>query len=79
MVTNHNLFLHRIAAIARLVGAVDQLGERANDIEDILFRGPHPSTLEAILHLKRPSLRLLRAMVPQREVLNRLNRGEFAR
>lgn len=106
LVTNHNLFLHSVAAITRLVEvdgrlmrrgvdffahavidalvnniipAVDQLGERADDIEDILFQSPHPSTLEAILHLKRSSLRLRRAMVPQREVLNRLSRGEFSR
>jgi magnesium transporter len=106
VVTNHNLYLHSIDAVTRLVNldgrlmrrgvdffahavidalvnniipAVDQLGERADDIEDILFRSPHPSTLEAILHLKRSSLRLRRAMVPQREVLNRLSRGEFSR
>lgn len=106
VITNHNLFLHSIEAIRRLVEvdgrpmqrgvdflayvfidalvnnitpAVDQLGERADAIEEILFHSPHPSTLEAILHVKRSSLRLRRAMVPQRDVLNRLSRGEFAR
>jgi magnesium transporter len=104
LVTNHNHFLHSVAAIKRLVEvdgrlmrrgvdflahalidalvnnitpAVDQLVERADAIEDIIFRSHHPSTLEAILHIKRSSLRLRRAMVPQREVLNRLSRHEF--
>jgi len=105
LVSNHNIFLHSVSVISRLVAldgrplrkgveffaytlvdalvnnilpAVDQLGDRADAIEDIIFQSPHPSTLEAILHLKRSSLRLRRAMMPQREVLNRLSRGEFA-
>lgn len=67
------------ALVNNITPAVDQLGERADAIEDILFQSPHPSTLEAILHVKRSSLRLRRAMVPQRDALNRLSRGEFAR
>ena len=67
------------ALVNNITPAVDQLGERADAIEEIIFQSPHPSTLEAILHLKRSSLRLRRAMVPQREVLNRLSRGEFGR
>lgn len=67
------------ALVNNVTPAVDQLGDRADAIEDIIFQNPHPSTLEAILHVKRSSLRLRRAMVPQREVLNRLSRGEFAR
>lgn len=76
-----DFFSHALidSLVNNIIPAVDQLGERADDIEDILFRSPHPSTLEAILHLKRSSLRLRRAMVPQREVLNRLSRGEFVR
>jgi len=74
-------FAHAVidALVDNIIPAVDQLGERADAIEDILFQSPHPSTLEAILHLKRSSLRLRRAMVPQREALNRLSRGEFGR
>jgi magnesium transporter len=67
------------ALVNNITPAVDQLGERADAIEDIIFQSPHPSTLEAILHVKRSSLRLRRAMVPQRDVLNRLSRSEFVR
>jgi magnesium transporter len=76
-----DFFAHAVidALVNNIIPAVDQLGERADDIEDVLFQSPHPSTLEAILHVKRSSLRLRRAMVPQREVLNRLSRGEFGR
>lgn len=76
-----DFFAHAVidALIDNIVPVVDQLEERADAIEEILFQSPHPSTLEAILHLKRSSLRLRRAMVPQREVLNRLSRGEFGR
>jgi magnesium transporter len=66
------------ALVNNVTPAVDQLGDRADAIE-IIFQNPHPSTLEATLHVKRSSLRLRRAMVPQREVLNRLSRREFVR
>jgi 4-alpha-glucanotransferase len=49
----------------------------AQDIEEETIRNPQPPTLEAILKLKRSTLRIHRVMAPQREILNRLSRGEF--
>ncbi|MGH2544427.1 MAG: magnesium/cobalt transporter CorA [Ardenticatenaceae bacterium] len=104
VVSNHNVFLFSLDAIAKMVesngpimmrGAVflahalidalvdniiptlDRLGERLDDIEDIILEHPHPSSLQAIMALKRSSLRLRRAMVPQRQVLAQLSRREF--
>ena len=67
------------ALVDNIKPVIDQLGDRADAIEEIIFQSAHPSTLQAILHEKRSTLRLRRAMVPQREVLNRLSRREFIR
>jgi magnesium transporter len=57
---------------------VDRMAELSEEIEEEAIRGPHQTTLEAILKLKRSTLRIHRIMAPQREVLNRLSRGEFS-
>jgi magnesium transporter len=41
------------------------------------IRGPQQSTLEAVLKFKRSTLQVHRVMAPQREIMNRLSRGEF--
>jgi magnesium transporter len=56
---------------------VDRMAELSEEIEEEAIRGPQQATLEAILKLKRSTLRIHRIMAPQREVLNRLSRGEF--
>jgi magnesium transporter len=56
---------------------VDKMAELSEEIEEEAIRGPQQATLEAILKLKRSTLRIHRIMAPQREVLNRLSRGEF--
>jgi magnesium transporter len=65
------------ALVDNIKPVIDQLGDRADAIEEIIFQSNHTSTLQAILHLKRSTLRLRRAMLPQREVLTRLSRREF--
>lgn len=57
---------------------LDRLAERVDDIEAAALKDPHPTVLEALIALKRSSLRLRRAMAPQREVLNRLGRHEIS-
>jgi magnesium transporter len=49
----------------------------AEGIEMEVIREPQKHILEGILKLKRSSLKVHRVMAPQREVLNRLSRGEF--
>ncbi|MBM4443816.1 MAG: magnesium/cobalt transporter CorA, partial [Chloroflexi bacterium] len=56
---------------------IDEMGERAEEIEEEVIRRPEQPTLESILQLKRSALRIHRIAAPQRDVLNRLSRGEF--
>lgn len=63
--------------IDNVLPTVDKMTEIAEDIEEEVIRNPQPPTLEAILKLKRSSVHLHRVMAPQREVLNRVSRGDF--
>jgi len=63
--------------IDNVLPTIDQMSDVAQDIEEATLRNPQPPTLEAILKLKRSTLRVHRVMAPQQEVLNRLSRGEF--
>ena len=65
------------ALIDNVLPTIDKMSEIAEGIEDEVIRRPQQATLEAILKLKRSTLRIHRVMAPQREVLNRLSRGEF--
>ena len=63
--------------IDNVLPTVDKMSEVAGDIEEETILNPQQATLEGILKLKRSTLRVHRVMAPQREVLNRLSRGEF--
>jgi len=65
------------ALIDNMIPTIDSLSDVAEEIEESVIRQPQPATLEGILKLKRSTLRVHRVMAPQREVLNRLSRGEF--
>lgn len=65
------------ALIDEVLPAVDRLGDVAEQVEEEAVHSPGQATIEAILRLKRSTTRLHRIMTPQREVLNRLARGEF--
>ncbi len=56
---------------------IDTMSSLADVIEDEAIYTPRKSTLEAIMRLKRSSQRIHRVMAPQREMTNRLSRGEF--
>lgn len=56
---------------------IDKMDERAAELSEEVIHHPQPVILESILQLKRSAVRLHRTMIPQREVLNRLSRGEF--
>lgn len=66
------------ALVQNLVPGVNGLEDWVDDIEDSVIDRSDPNALEAILDLKRSSFQLRRAIVPQREMLNRLSRAEFA-
>lgn len=79
MMHGPSFLLHALldAMIGNIFPTLDRLSERADDIEEEILRNPHQSALEALLALKRSSLRLRRTLTPQREVLSRLGRREF--
>lgn len=60
------------------ISSTDQMELTLNDLEDQLFDNPDPSLLENIFTLKRSILRLRKSIGPQREVLNRLARGDYS-
>ena len=66
------------ALVLNLVPGINGLEEWVDDIEDSVIERPDPNALEAILELKRSSFQLRRAIAPQRDMLNRLSRAEFA-
>ena len=63
--------------VNNVMPTVDAMNDVTQDIEEEVIRHPQQSTLEAILKLKRSTLRLHRVMLPQKELLNRLSRREF--
>lgn len=56
---------------------IDRMSELSEEIEEETIRNPRQTVLESILKLKRSTLRIYRVIAPQREILNRLSRGEF--
>jgi magnesium transporter len=57
---------------------VDQLDEEIEKAEKEIFDHPTPPILEQTFNLKRALLHLRRLLSPQREVLNKLARDDFA-
>jgi len=56
----------------------EKIDEALDTIEDQLFSNPQPILLEKIFSLKRALLHLRRVIAPQREVVNKLARGDYA-
>ena len=66
------------ALIDNVLPTIDRMSDITESIETDALGKPGQSTLEAILRLKRSVRKIHRTMVPQRDLLNRLSRGEFA-
>ena len=64
--------------VADFMPAVEEMDEAIDLIEDQVFARPAPATLERIFTLKRAVLHLQRIISPQREVLNKLARDDYA-
>lgn len=54
----------------------EELGAQLDLLEDNILLDPGADAIEAILRLKRAAFELRRVIAPQREVLNRLSRGD---
>ncbi len=74
-----NFFAHDLidTLIDNVLPTIDRMGEVTEEIEEEAIHYPQQSTLDAILKLRRSALRIHRVMAPQREIMNRLSRGEF--
>ncbi|MBI4219065.1 MAG: magnesium transporter CorA family protein [Chloroflexi bacterium] len=64
--------------VANILPTVDRLSEVADELDVTALREPDPSIMEVIRNLKRSAARIQRAMVPQRELIHRLSRHEYA-
>jgi magnesium transporter len=56
---------------------VDRMDDAIDRIEDEVFDNPTPRMLEEIFKLKRGLLALRRIIMPQREIMNKLGRGDY--
>lgn len=78
---NHSAdwFLHGIldALVDEYLPIVDAVDETIDQVETQILDRPATAQLQQILLVKRNSLRLRRAAIPQRDIMNRLSRGEF--
>jgi len=74
-----DFLLHEIldALVDNYYPTIDQLDERVDKIEADVVLNPNPQTLKDIFSLKRDVLYLRRVTSPQREIFNRLSRGEY--
>ncbi|MBN1856676.1 MAG: magnesium/cobalt transporter CorA [Dehalococcoidia bacterium] len=66
------------ALIDNVLPTIDRMSDITEAIEADSLGKPGQNPLEAILRLKRSVRKIHRTMVPQRDLLNRLSRGEFA-
>jgi len=60
-----------------MLPVVDELNETVDRAEEQVLSDPQRSTLQEILLVRRNSLRLRRFTTAEREIANRLSRGEF--
>ncbi len=73
-----NLFYHLADELVnQYMPIIDRMDETINDIEDEVFDNPKHKVLNQIFNLKRALLQLRRILIPQREVFNKLARGDF--
>jgi len=74
---DHLLYLLADELVADYMPVVEQLDSALDHLEDELFDHAGKTVPERIFQLKRGLLHLRRVIAPQREVLNKLARGDF--
>jgi magnesium transporter len=57
--------------------SLDAIEDKMQLVQVEVFENPTPATLDRIFTLKRDVMQLRRICTPEREILNRLSRGEF--
>ena len=63
--------------VALTLPTIDRMSEVAEEIEEEAILNPHQDILTVTLRLKRSALRIHRTMAHQRDVMNRLSRGDY--
>ena len=76
--TAHLLYRLTDELAADYLLVIEQIDDSIDQIEDQIFGNPTPAVLEQLFSLKRTLLRLRRIMAPQRDVLHKLSREEYA-
>ncbi len=64
------------AIVDRYFTILEDIGERTEELEDIMLEQPKPGALHAVHQLKRETLSLRRSIWPLREVINSLTRAD---
>lgn len=67
------------ALVDEFLPIVDAVDDTIDALEEAVLHRPEPHLLQQIMMVKRNSLRLRRATTPQRDIMNRLSRGEYPR
>jgi len=75
---SHLLYELADELVADYMPVVEKIDVAIDDIEDRVFDNPAASVLQQIFGLKRTLLTLRRIIGPQREVLNKLGRSDYA-
>jgi len=65
------------ALVDEYLPIVDAVDDTIDRIEEKVLHRPETRLLQQIMMVKRNSLRLRRATTPQRDIMNRLSRGEY--
>lgn len=64
------------AIVDRYFTILEDIGERTEELEDLMLERPKPGSLQAVHQLKRETLTLRRSIWPLREVINSLTRDD---
>jgi magnesium transporter len=63
--------------VDQILPAAEEMDEKLAELERLIIESPDKALLSEVLLLKRNTLRLRRSILPQRDLVNRLSRGEF--
>ena len=66
------------ALVDNIMPTIEEMNDKSVAIETEALHEPERQTLISIMQHKRSILALTRVMLPQREIVNRLSRGEYA-
>jgi magnesium transporter len=65
------------ALVDNIMPTIEEMDEKNDQLEDEALHEPKRETLMSIMQLKRSILALTRVILPQREIMNGLSRGDY--